>query len=211
MKIAKAVRTPQIFTTYDIGRMTGTDPTTVHKWIDRGLLRGYRTPGGHRRVRGEDLRAFLVAHKMPLPPDLGGPSSLRVLLVDHDAEALRSLARALKRLRPEWEHATSESCVEALLMLSTFAPNVIVFDMGDADVDCFSLCKRLHERAETAGIQLIGVGSRISPEAEKRAKGAGAVACLKKPMSLDELIWTIDRALVLSWPEVRLRRPSARI
>ena len=30
------------------------------------------------------------------------------------------------------------------------------------------------------------------------ANAYGAVACLKKPMSLDELIWTIDRALVLS-------------
>lgn len=192
MKTAKTQRVAPIFTTYDIGRMTGTDPTTVHKWIDKGLLRGYRTPGGHRRVRSEDLRAFLVAHKMPLPHELGGPANLRVLLVDHDAEALRGLARALKRLRPEWEYATSESCVEALLVLGTFAPDVLVLDLGDSDVDCFSLCKRLHERAETAGIQIIGIGARINAEIEKRAKGAGARACLKKPLSGPDLVSLLE-------------------
>ena len=30
-------------------------PATVTLWIKSGALRGFRTPGGHYRVRAEDL------------------------------------------------------------------------------------------------------------------------------------------------------------
>ncbi|MFN7132588.1 MAG: response regulator, partial [Myxococcales bacterium] len=135
MKTAKTHKAPAIFTTYDIGRMTGTDPTTVHKWIDKGLLRGYRTPGGHRRVRGEDLRTFLLSHKMPVPKELGGADSLRVLLVDDDAAVLKNLTKALKRLRPTWEIVALDSGIEALLRMHALAPDVVVSDVFMPELD----------------------------------------------------------------------------
>src|SRR5438128_159840 len=116
MKGSKTIA-PQFFTTYDIGRMTGTDPTTVHKWIDKGLMRGHRTPGGHRRVRGDDLRAFLTSHQMPVPKELGGAEVLRVVVVDDDADALKTTGKALKKLKPDWDVVTFDSGVKALLSL----------------------------------------------------------------------------------------------
>lgn len=34
-------------------------PTTLRGWADRGLVRVYRTPGGHRRFSEEDVRRLL--------------------------------------------------------------------------------------------------------------------------------------------------------
>lgn len=39
--------------------MLSVNESTVKRWIDRGLLNAVRTPGGHRRVRKEDVQAFL--------------------------------------------------------------------------------------------------------------------------------------------------------
>ena len=38
---------------------------TLRRWADRGLIRSYRTPGGHRRFSQDDLRA-LVAGASPV-------------------------------------------------------------------------------------------------------------------------------------------------
>src|SRR5688500_20273346 len=57
--------TDQLYTTHDISRLLQVDPSTVSKWIDRGILMAFRTPGGHRRVRSADLRTFLITHQMP--------------------------------------------------------------------------------------------------------------------------------------------------
>lgn len=174
--------------------MTGTDPTTVHKWIDRGLLRGYRTPGGHRRVRSEELRAFLVAHKMPIPRELGGNGALRVLLADGDAGAARLLARSLKRLKPAWEVATAASGVEALLSASRQPPDVLVLDLHVPELDGFSVCKHLLARADTASVRVVALASRLTADLERKAKAAGARAVLRKPGSGAELVEIIEIA-----------------
>lgn len=54
--------------TGEIARATQVTPRTVAKWIDRGLLKGYKIPGpgGHRRVPRAELLAFLRRHNLPL-------------------------------------------------------------------------------------------------------------------------------------------------
>jgi hypothetical protein len=55
--------TRQFFTTGDLSSLFGVAPRTVIKWIDSGLLEGFRLPGSaDRRVRLESLSAFLAAH-----------------------------------------------------------------------------------------------------------------------------------------------------
>lgn len=59
-----------LFTTHEAAGFIQCDPSTVSKWIDRGLLLAYRTPGGHRRIRKSDLRAFMNTYQMPIPKEL---------------------------------------------------------------------------------------------------------------------------------------------
>lgn len=40
-------------------RMLDVNEATVRRWADRGLVRSFRTPGGHRRFRLEDLRSLM--------------------------------------------------------------------------------------------------------------------------------------------------------
>ncbi len=197
MKTAKPHKTPAIFTTYDIGRMTGTDPTTVHKWIDKGLMRGYRTPGGHRRVRSEDLRTFLLAHKMPVPKELGGADSVRVVLVDDDAQVVKNVSKALKKLRPTWEVVGVDSGIEALLRMQTLAPDVVVLDIFMPELDGFEMCRRMGARQETSGIKLIAMTGRHTADVEKKSLAAGAFACLKKPLAGPDLITAVEVAVGL--------------
>lgn len=57
----------QVFTTGELADLLHIHQTTVIDWIEKGLLVGYRTPGGHRRIQKEALLAFLAKHKMPVP------------------------------------------------------------------------------------------------------------------------------------------------
>jgi len=40
-------------------------PATLRQWADRGRLRSYRTPGGHRRFLQEDVQALVGAGSTP--------------------------------------------------------------------------------------------------------------------------------------------------
>lgn len=65
---------PHWLTTGQIAALCGVAPRTVSKWIDTGLLKGFRLPGSlDRRVMLADLEAFVEAHGMPVrvrPRDL---------------------------------------------------------------------------------------------------------------------------------------------
>lgn len=56
-----------LFTTGQISRMYRVSPRTVSKWIDTGILRGYRLPmSKDRRVTRTNLVAFLKQYEIPL-------------------------------------------------------------------------------------------------------------------------------------------------
>jgi excisionase family DNA binding protein len=57
-------------TTGAIAAYCGVDRSTVLRWIKSGRLTAYTTPGGHRRVRREDFRKFLLAMNLPLDETL---------------------------------------------------------------------------------------------------------------------------------------------
>ncbi len=90
----------ELFTTHDVSRLLQVDPSTVSKWIDKGILMAFRTPGRHRRVRSTDLRNFLIAHQMPVPEELGG-GVIRLLIVDDERPVLDGLKRAFKPFVPD--------------------------------------------------------------------------------------------------------------
>ncbi len=189
----------RIYTTYDIGRMTGTDPTTVHKWIDSGLLRGFRTPGGHRRVTAESLKAFLMAHGMPVPPEIGDASVVHVLLVDDDLGLLKNLTKAVKKIRPAWEIEASSDGYQALLMVPTFAPNAVVIDVLMPGLDGLSVLKTLKEHSPT--LHVIAASAKTGTDLEKRALATGASAFLKKPLSAADIVESVERAMGILAPK----------
>jgi len=49
-----------LFTTNDAANMLGVDKSTVKRWTDEGKLKCFRTPGGHRKFRADDLYNFMV-------------------------------------------------------------------------------------------------------------------------------------------------------
>ncbi len=178
-----------VYTTYDIGRMTGTDPTTVHKWIDKGLMHGYRTPGGHRRVTKDSLQAFLVAHGMPVPNDLREKDDIRLLLVDDDFALLKTLSKAILRLREKWGVEASSDGYQALLMVPTYRPNAVLLDILMPGLDGFSVLKSI--KTHDPNIHVLAISAKT--DVEKKVLSLGASAFLRKPVAATAIIETVER------------------
>src|SRR2546426_9655203 len=66
----------------EASKVLGVDASTLRAWTDAGRIRAYRTPGGHRRYRQEDLAAFLRGHQQERAgklSDLIGPHGARLM------------------------------------------------------------------------------------------------------------------------------------
>ncbi len=177
----------QLFTTHDISRLLQVDPSTVSKWIDKGILMAFRTPGGHRRVRSSDLRTFLIAHQMPVPEELGS-AVIRLLVVDDEKPVLDALKRSFKAFGPQVDVTTTTSGVEALLLVSEQKPHGMLVDLNMPDLDGFEVCRRIRVRKQLESVKLVTMTARHSPELVEQSIKAGAVACLAKPIDIQQLM-----------------------
>jgi excisionase family DNA binding protein len=176
-----------LYTTHEISRMLQVDPSTISKWIDRGMLIAFRTPGGHRRVRSADLRTFLIAHQMPVPEELGS-AAIKLLAVDDEKPVLDALKRAFKPFGSSVELTTTTSGVEALLLVSELKPHAMVIDLNMPDLDGLEVCRRIRARKQFEGVRLIMMTARPSQELVEQATKAGALACLPKPLDVEKVM-----------------------
>lgn len=57
----------QNFTTGDLATICGVSRQTATKWIERGMIKAFRVPGGKdRRIPRAELIRFLKANEVPL-------------------------------------------------------------------------------------------------------------------------------------------------
>ena len=106
----------QTYTTFEIGEFCAVYPTTVINWIREKKLPAFVTPGGHRRVRREDLISFLNKYSFPMPQELSG-ARRRILIVDDDAAFCRMIEKAFKRHRGVFETKVILTDVECVIRL----------------------------------------------------------------------------------------------
>jgi excisionase family DNA binding protein len=175
-----------------VARLVGVSPSTVLGWIDRGLLPGHRTPGGHRRVERAAVVRFLREHEMPVPQQLL-PTS-KVLVMDDDQTFLRSVKRMLHRAAPELVIETARRPADGLLRLVTFSPDAILLDVDLPDIEGVALCKRLRTAHASKHIRVVALTSEPSTELRRSYERAGAAAFLVKPLDLTKLLVALDLA-----------------
>ena len=60
----------QSFSTSEVAKYCHVTADTIRKWAEAGRITVFKTPGGHRRIRREDLISFLRENGIPLHPDL---------------------------------------------------------------------------------------------------------------------------------------------
>ncbi len=182
----------QFYTTKQISELCGVHITTAIRWIDAGELRAFRTPGGRRRVAGEDLREFLRKLKLPLPDALK-EGKLSVLVVDEDTQQLKAAQRSLKS-SDGFEVATTTSALEALLTIGADQPQVVVVDSALSAVDAWELVGVIKKTAATSHIAVVVLSNKVSSELEARAAELGAAACLAKQTAFARLRQVIEEA-----------------
>jgi excisionase family DNA binding protein len=181
----------QLLTSSEVGELLQVNPSSVKKWVDDGLLAAFRTPGGHRRIRVADLVDFLGAHKMPIPRDLLASARRRVLVVDDDLVVLKAIARGLKRFSDRIDVATSANGIDALVLVGSFQPHVVLLDIFMPGIDGLEVCRRLKKNPETRGVGVIVVSNHLTSALRKKALEAGALQCLEKPVDVERLASTI--------------------
>ncbi len=180
--------------TFAIAEMLHVDPGSVANWIDQGLLKAHRTPGGHRRVGEDDLVHFLREHKMPIPDQLK-TRPVSILVVDDEEAVAHMIRRALTAARPEFEVVEAHDGFRAGTLLATLKPDVVILDLRMPGMDGYEVCRLIKSRDGTRHAEVIAMTAYPSPENERKILECGAKVCMTKPLDLDVLLQEVEASL----------------
>jgi excisionase family DNA binding protein len=176
-------KTKTVYTTHEVSRLLQVNPRSVINWIDQNLLPSYRTPGGHRRIRREDLLAFVRKHQIPTPQLLMEDGNFSVLIVD-DEEEITQIIKAYFERKGGFQVRTVSDGISALLEVGRAKPDLLVLDIMIPGVDGVEVCRRI-KAGTSASTIIIAISGQ--PEMEKRILQAGGDAFLTKPLDLEKL------------------------
>jgi CheY-like chemotaxis protein len=121
--------------------------------------------------------------------------SFKLLLAD-DSITIQKVVELIL-VEEDYEIKSANNGDEALALLTSFNPDIVLADTDMPVMNGYELCDRIKQDPATNGIPVILLTGAFEPLDEARAQQVGADDCLIKPFEAQELIQKIDAALAV--------------
>lgn len=168
---------------------------TIINWIDGGHIKAYKTVGGHRRIKKEDLHQFLKEKGMPLPEEPKAEERKKILVVDDDKIIVETIVQALEEDEHGYEMISASDGFEAGLQVSHFKPDLLILDIMMPDINGYEVCQKIKCNPETKSTKIVVLSAYLDDDAFQRMKEYGADACFSKPLPLEQLKFEVAQLL----------------
>ncbi len=174
------------YTTRDAAKLLGVSVRTVQLWLEKGLLQGWKTSGGHRRIKRSSVALALHSHGKRKPRQ-APPDALQMLVVE-DSDALLKLYRTKIS---GWEFPvtlyTAPNGFEALVMVGKVAPDLLICDLRLPGVTGFQIVRALCEMERYQQLAIVVVSGMPADEIDAHGSLPARVEQIGKPINFARL------------------------
>lgn len=183
--------------TKEAALILGVSISTVQKLVDTGVIRAWRTNGGHRRLALASLKQAAIG----LGSDATGPRmrmtsasspQMRVLIVEDNAVLTKALAKTLAAYEPRLVASYAKDAAEALLMCSELQPDLIITDLVMEPFDGFHLVRVIRSSERLRHVAIVVVTGLSAKEVADRGGLDPDILVYRKPLSSDRLCGFLD-------------------
>lgn len=183
--------------TKEAALILGVSISTVQKLVDTGVIRAWRTNGGHRRLALASLKQAAVG----LSGDASGPRlratsasgpQLRALIVEDNAVLTKALSKTLSAYEPRLATSYAKDAAEALLMCAEIQPDLIITDLVMEPFDGFHLVRVIRSSERLRHVTIVVVTGLTAKEVADRGGLDPDILVYRKPLSTDRLCGFLD-------------------
>jgi len=123
-------------------------------------------------------------------------SRANVLIVDDSSTNIRVVSNILSTLN--YKIYIAKNGIQALNLLSKLSPDVILMDVQMPNMNGFECCERIFNILSPLTIPVIFLSGSNDDSDRKKAKAAGGIAYITKPINADELVQALDEHLAIA-------------
>jgi len=180
-------------TTREAATLLGVSVGTVQLWVESGLLRAWKTAGGHRRVMRDSVERLLrkvaeqPASASPAELPVNQNKKLSIIIVEDDPDLLRLYQARLASWPMPTQVIAIDNAFSALLKMGRGGPDLLITDLHMPDMDGFGMLRVLHKAPEMAKTTIVVVSGLDAKAIEERGGIPPGIEILAKPIPFDRL------------------------
>lgn len=174
-------------TTREAAKMLRVSLRTVQLWAESGVLKAWKTDGGHRRLPLSSVNALIQNRmgKRTNSPSEGGKLNILVLEDEED------MAKLYRMTMESWQipiQVTFVSSVfEALIVIGRGEPDLLITDLKMPEVDGFEIIKLLREDQALNNLDIVVATALSRAEIDEKGGLPPNITVFTKPVSFDQL------------------------
>jgi excisionase family DNA binding protein len=181
----------EYITTTEACEIIGVSKTVVKRLADEGILKTWKTPGGHRRLLRSSVNEYIQKFNYAPPSDqiestaqTGTYAPFKVVIVDDDPLTQQLISSIVQRLNLDIFVHVAKDGYEGLIMIGKLQPQIIFSDLMMPNMDGYDMLKALRKNEETANTTVIVV-TAVPQEQIDRERLPKDIVVIHKPIQAD--------------------------
>lgn len=181
---------PDTCSTTEAAQRLGMAVRSVQLMVDRGELKAWKTPGGHRRILRSSLEEWLAGRSgalAPAPAAVATGRPLTLLLVEDSVHFQNLIRLIVKRELPDAELHVASDGIAGLALAGRLEPDVLLIDILLPGIDGAALITSLRSHPQFARSRLIVVTALDEAQREPYRFALDGVPVVHKTALVNEL------------------------
>lgn len=181
-------------TTREAASALGIAMRTAQMWVDSGILKAWKTEGGHRRISLDSVKSLMDARSgSPTFASAGSVSvaeigeRLRVLVVEDDNVLLKLYRMRIAAWNLPIDVTTASNACEGLILIGREEPDLLICDLRMPGVDGFQMLRTLSASSFKEGLEIVVVSGLGEEQVSAGGGLPSGVQLLPKPVPFGKL------------------------
>ncbi len=170
-------------TTSEAAQLLGVSLRTAQQWVEKGLLEGWKTSGGHRRINRDSVLRLLEHRR----EEVVAPFAITVLIVEDDAALLKLYRLQMSRWPFEATLYTAPNGYDGLVMVGEAAPDLLICDLRLPGVNGFQIVRSLRNMERYNGMAIVVISGLPLAEIDAHGGLPPGVEIMGKPIDFARL------------------------
>lgn len=151
-----ALKALDLMTTSDVAKELGVTIRSVQLWVEQGVLEGWKTPGGHRRITRASFNRIALGNVDDKRKKVD-QSRLKVVIVEDDDQMLMLYRLTLDSWALPIDVKLISNACEGVVYITQHTPDLLITDLMMPGMDGFSMLKVLRGLDDFADMAIVVV------------------------------------------------------
>lgn len=187
-------------TTREAAQRLGVSLRTVQLWVESGVLRAWKTAGGHRRIQVTSVDEILKQRRAALGhahESMAAAPQFTLVVVEDDPDLLKLYRLQVASWKLPLRLVTAINGFEGLVRIGETQPQLLISDLNMPGMDGFRMIRSLRASADYKDMEIVAVTALGKAEIVDRGGLPDDVKVMTKPVPFSELERLVRARLVI--------------